>query len=191
MANLPLLYWAGLYARDASFVLAAEAHAMMTRDAFIRSDASTYHAVEYDLATGERQRGFTFQGYADKSCWPRGQAWAIYGYVRTAEATGKLAYLELAEKLADYFLTRTGSDLGSVLGFRRSGNTQCSAGHVRLGHRCFGVAGSRRAASGHPESRAMAKAGDRHAVRSLPAISCNRCGAPRPAAAGMLFETSQ
>ena len=111
MANLPLLYWAGIYARDASFVLAAEAHAMMTRDAFIRSDASTYHAVEYDLATGERQRGFTFQGYADESCWPRGQAWAIYGYVRTAEATGKLAYLELAEKLADYFLTRTGSDL--------------------------------------------------------------------------------
>jgi unsaturated chondroitin disaccharide hydrolase len=111
MANLPLLYWAGLHARDASFVLAAEAHAMMTRDAFIRPDASTYHAVEYDLGTGERQRGFTFQGYADESCWPRGQAWAIYGYVRTAEATGKRAYLDLAERLADYFLMRTGPDL--------------------------------------------------------------------------------
>jgi unsaturated chondroitin disaccharide hydrolase len=111
MANLPLLYWAGLYARDASFILAAEAHATMTRDAFIRSDTSTYHAVEYDLATGERQRGFTFQGYADESCWPRGQAWAIYGYVRTAEATGKRAYLDLAERLADYFLTRTGPNL--------------------------------------------------------------------------------
>jgi unsaturated chondroitin disaccharide hydrolase len=111
MANLPLLYWAGLHARDASFVLVAEAHAMMTRDAFIRPDASTYHAVEYDLGTGERQRGFTFQGYADESCWPRGQAWAIYGYVRTAEATGKRTYLDLAERLADYFLTRTGPDL--------------------------------------------------------------------------------
>jgi unsaturated chondroitin disaccharide hydrolase len=111
MANLPLLYWAGLHARDASFVLAAEAHAMMTRDAFIRPDASTYHAVEYDLGTGDRQRGFTFQGYADESCWPRGQAWAIYGYVRTAEATGKRTYLDLAERLADYFLTRTGPDL--------------------------------------------------------------------------------
>jgi unsaturated chondroitin disaccharide hydrolase len=111
MANLPLLYWAALYDRDASFVLAGEAHAMMTRGAFIRPDNSTYHAVEYDLATGKRQRGFTFQGSADESCWPRGQAWAIYGYVRTAEATGKREYLDLAETLAHYYLRRTGSDL--------------------------------------------------------------------------------
>jgi unsaturated chondroitin disaccharide hydrolase len=111
MANLPLLYWGGLHARDASFVLVAEAHAMMTRNAFIRPDASTYHAVEYDLGTGERQRGFTFQGYADESCWPRGQAWAIYGYVKTADATGKRTYLDLAERLAHYFLKRTGPDL--------------------------------------------------------------------------------
>jgi unsaturated chondroitin disaccharide hydrolase len=111
MANLPLLYWAGLYGRDASFVLAGEAHAIMTRNAFIRPDHSTYHAVEYDLATGERRRGFTFQGSADESCWPRGQAWAIYGYVRTAEATGRREYLDLAETLADYYLRRTGADL--------------------------------------------------------------------------------
>jgi len=108
---LPLLYWAGLYSRDASFVLAGEAHAIMTRTAFIRPDHSTYHAVEYDLDTGERRRGFTFQGSADESCWPRGQAWAIYGYVRTAEATGKREYLDLAETLADYYLRRTGPDL--------------------------------------------------------------------------------
>jgi unsaturated chondroitin disaccharide hydrolase len=111
MANLPLLYWAGLYDRDASFILTAEAHARMTRRAFIRPDHSTYHAVEYDLPTGERRRGFTFQGSADESCWPRGQAWAIYGYVRTAEATGKRDYLELAELLAAYYLRRTGPDL--------------------------------------------------------------------------------
>ena len=111
MANLPLLYWAGLYSRDASFVLTGEAHAIMTRGAFIRPDHSTYHAVEYDVVTGERQRGFTFQGSADESCWPRGQAWAIYGYVRTAEATGKREYLDLAETLADYYLRRTGPEL--------------------------------------------------------------------------------
>lgn len=111
MANLPLLYWAAEYRRDASFTLAAEAHALMTREAFIRPDHSTYHAVEYDLSTGARTRGFTFQGHADESCWPRGQAWAIYGYTRTAEATGKLLYLDLAERLADYFLARTGPAL--------------------------------------------------------------------------------
>lgn len=111
MANLPLLYWAAKYRDDASFTLAGEAHAMMTREAFIRPDLSTYHAVEYDIATGKRARGFTFQGHADSSCWPRGQAWAIYGYTRTAEATGKRAYLDLAEELAGYFLKRTGPSL--------------------------------------------------------------------------------
>lgn len=110
MANLPLLYWAGRYSHDASFVLTGKAHADMTRGAFIRPDHSTYHAVEYDPATGERQRGFTFQGSSDESCWPRGQGWAIYGYVRTAEATGKREYLDLAETLAEYYLRRTGPD---------------------------------------------------------------------------------
>ena len=111
MANLPLLYWAAKYKDDASFTLAGEAHAMMTREAFIRPDRSTYHAVEYDIATGERARGFTFQGYADSSCWSRGQAWAIYGYTRTAEATAKRTYLDLAEQLSDYFLERAGPSL--------------------------------------------------------------------------------
>ena len=66
MANLPLLYWAAAHADDGSFRLAGEAHARMTGRAFIRDDASTYHAVEYDLETGDRSRGFTFQGAFEK-----------------------------------------------------------------------------------------------------------------------------
>ncbi len=111
MANLPLLYWAADHADDGSFRLAAEAHAQMTRAAFIRDDLSTYHAVEYDLASGARTRGFTFQGAFDESCWPRGQAWAIYGFAATARATSKQEYLALAESLADYFLARLDAGL--------------------------------------------------------------------------------
>jgi unsaturated chondroitin disaccharide hydrolase len=110
MANLSLLYWAADHADDGSFRLAAEAHALKTRDAFIRDDDSTYHAVEYDLPTGARKRGYTFQGYADESLWSRGQAWAIYGYVETAAATGKLDYLSFAERLAERYLERLGAD---------------------------------------------------------------------------------
>ncbi len=106
MANLSLLYWAADRADDGSFRLAAEAHARMTQGAFIRPDLSTYHAVEYDLASGERTRGYTFQGAFDESCWPRGQGWAIYGFAATARATGKPEYRELAERLADYYLAR-------------------------------------------------------------------------------------
>ena len=109
MANLPLLYWAARQTGDSSFTAAGEAHAVMTRGAFIRPDLSTYHAVEYDVMTGTRRRGFTFQGYANESCWSRGQSWAVLGYAATAEATGDLKYLNLACSLADYFLDRLGA----------------------------------------------------------------------------------
>lgn len=108
MANLPLLYWASRHSGDGSYRLAAEAHAQMTAKGFIRPDLSTYHAVEYDTRTGERVRGYTFQGFADESAWSRGQGWAIYGYVVSARETGKREYLELAEKLAGYYLQRLG-----------------------------------------------------------------------------------
>jgi len=106
MANLSLLYWASNYSGDGSYRLAAEAHADMTARAFIRPDDSTYHAVEYDVESGERKRGYTFQGAADESAWTRGQGWAIYGYVTSARETGKRKYLELAERLATYYVRR-------------------------------------------------------------------------------------
>jgi unsaturated chondroitin disaccharide hydrolase len=108
MANLPLLYWAGAYSGDASFTLAAEAHARLTASSFIRPDASTYHAVEYDLPSGRRRRGYTFQGFRDESTWSRGQAWAVYGYAATAAATGNPEYARTAARLADHFLERAG-----------------------------------------------------------------------------------
>jgi unsaturated chondroitin disaccharide hydrolase len=110
LANLPLLYWAADTSKDGSFRLAAEAHALTSREAFVRPDMSTYHAVEYDDVSGERLRAYTFQGAANESCWSRGQAWAILGFTATASATGKREYLELAERLADYFLFRLGND---------------------------------------------------------------------------------
>jgi len=104
MANLPLLYWAGEQTKNDSFIVAAELHAQSTERTFIRDDLSTYHAVEYDLPGGTRNRGYTFQGMGDESFWSRGQGWAILGYAETARATGNRRYLELAHTLADKFL---------------------------------------------------------------------------------------
>ena len=106
MANLPLLYWAARHTDDGSFRFAAEAHARKSWDAFVRPDGSTYHAVEYDTHTGERRRGYTFQGYADESLWSRGQGWAIYGLVETARETGDVDYLHRAERLAQVYVDR-------------------------------------------------------------------------------------
>lgn len=106
MANLSLLYWAARYSGDGSYRLVADAHASMTAISFVRPDDSTYHAVEYDVVTGDRVRGYTFQGAFDESAWSRGQGWAIYGYVHSARETGKYEYLNLAENLANYYIKR-------------------------------------------------------------------------------------
>ena len=111
MANLPLLYWAANHSGDGSYRMAADAHAAMTAKGFLRPNWSTYHAVEYDEATGQRTRGFTFQGAGDESDWARGQGWAIYGYVESLRETRKARYLDLAEKTANYYLERLGDRL--------------------------------------------------------------------------------
>jgi unsaturated chondroitin disaccharide hydrolase len=108
MANIPLLYWASEFSGDASFRLAGLAHAAMTEKAFIRPDGTLYHAVEYDTETGERRRGYTFQGYSDESSWSRGAGWAVYGYAATAAATGDRRWLDLAVRIAEGWLVELG-----------------------------------------------------------------------------------
>lgn len=110
MANIPLLYWAAEHTGDASFRAVAELHARKTEAAFVRADGSTYHAVEYEPDTGERRRGYTFQGYSDESFWSRGQGWAAIGFAATAAANGSRHDLVLACQLADVFLDRLGND---------------------------------------------------------------------------------
>lgn len=111
MANLPLLYWAAAETGDASFRDLGAAHTRMAAGAFVRPDCSTYHAVEYDPESGVKRRGFTFQGAADESCWPRGQAWAIKGFAASAEAAADAGFFALAEDLGRYFLARLDAGL--------------------------------------------------------------------------------
>ena len=143
MANLPLLYWAADRAGDASFRLVADAHATSTARAFLRDDDSTFHAVEYDEHTGLRVRGYTFQGYADDSAWSRGQAWAIYGYARSARETGKRAHLDVANRVVAYYLNHLGDDPVPPWDFdapRAPGNPKDSAAAAIVASALFDLA---------------------------------------------------
>ena len=122
MAVLPLLFWAAAESSDLSFGAAAEAHAKTTQQNFVRPDDSTGHAAEFDRVTGLATRKFTFRGYSDDSCWSRGQAWAIYGFVAAARATSKIEYLNLAERLCGHFLSRLDDTLIPFWDFDDSSN---------------------------------------------------------------------
>jgi unsaturated chondroitin disaccharide hydrolase len=63
-----------------------------------------------DVVTGAPRYGNTQQGYADDSCWSRGQAWGIYGFLLSYIYTGDATMIALSKRLANYFLNRLPED---------------------------------------------------------------------------------
>ena len=108
--NLPLLYWASEQTGDPRFAEAAKAHVVQAAKYLIREDASTFHTYYMDVKTGAPRYGNTQQGYADDSCWSRGQAWGIYGFLLSYIYTGDKEMVALSKKLANYFLNRLPED---------------------------------------------------------------------------------
>src|SRR5699024_5358011 len=108
--NLSLLYFASEKTGDDKYRIAANRHAKLTQKYIVRENATTYHTYFFDRQTGEAIRGETAQGYAHDSCWARGQAWGIYGFTLSYLHTGDSSYLETAEQIADYFLSRLPKD---------------------------------------------------------------------------------
>ena len=104
MMNLPLLYRESELIGDKRFYYIAEAHADKTIQTHIRPDGSVRHIVDLDPATGEIKEVLGGQGYSADSAWSRGQAWAVYGYVLSYIHTGKQEYLDVAKRVANYFI---------------------------------------------------------------------------------------
>lgn len=111
MMNLPLLWWARHHTGDRRWADVARAHADRTARSLLRPDGSTFHLARIG-DDGEPFWQGTFQGAADDSCWARGQAWAISGYLTMACETGLGRYAETARRLLDYYCDS--HDLGEL-----------------------------------------------------------------------------
>ena len=98
LMNLELLEWGD------PFDTMAIQHANTAMRNHFRKDFSTWHVVDYDLATGEPRRKITRQGAADGSTWSRGEAWALYAYTMLYRYTRDRAYLSQAEHIARFIL---------------------------------------------------------------------------------------
>ncbi|ORT52310.1 hypothetical protein ST37_02840 [Vibrio sp. qd031] len=114
MENLPLLMWAYSETGNETYKQVAIGHAETCMKYIIRGDYSTYHTYDFDPTTNSPIGGKTHQGYADESCWSRGQAWAIHGYAQLALMTGDRKYAETSAKLAEYMLEKITDDLVPV-----------------------------------------------------------------------------
>ena len=109
--NLPLLYWATDQTGAPHYRAAAERHLTQAARHLVRPDASTFHTFHMDTQTGAPLYGTTHQGFADDSCWARGQAWGIYGFALGYAHSGRTDLVVLSAKLANYFLNRLPDDL--------------------------------------------------------------------------------
>lgn len=110
MENLGLLFWAAQQAGPPGYRDIAIAHANTTIATIVRPDGSTYHSFVFDPDTGQPLRGETVQGFADESCWSRGQSWGIHGFAMAYQYTGDERFLATALRLADYALAHLPDD---------------------------------------------------------------------------------
>lgn len=104
MMNLELLCWSADEIREARYKVIAIDHANTTMKNHFRPDFSSYHVVDYDLATGKVAAKKTAQGNADSSAWARGQSWGLYGYIMMYRFTKEPSYLDLARNIARFLL---------------------------------------------------------------------------------------
>lgn len=102
MMNLPLLWWAHHHTGARAWADTARTHADRTAHSLVRADGSTYHLARISDEGKPFWQG-TFQGASDESCWARGQAWAISGYLTMACETGSAEYARIAARLLDYY----------------------------------------------------------------------------------------
>jgi unsaturated chondroitin disaccharide hydrolase len=122
MQNLALLHWAHRETGVEEFREVAELHAETTRRHIVRPDGTSYHTFRFDPASGEPLRGETHQGFADESCWSRGQAWLIHGFAQCYQATGNPGHLDTARLLAAKAEELMGDDKVPVWDYRLSGD---------------------------------------------------------------------
>ncbi len=105
MMNIPQLYWAAKEIGDERFSKIAKRYADMAMKDHVRDDGSVNHIVSHDVETGEVIETFGGQGCGVGSCWSRGDAWALYGFILSYIHTKDEKYLNTAKKVANYFIT--------------------------------------------------------------------------------------
>ncbi len=110
MMNIPQLYWASREIDDTRFKKIAIRYADMAMRDHVRPDGSVNHIVVHDSEKPdtviETKGG---QGYGVGSCWSRGDAWALYGFILSYIHTKEERYLDTAKKVAQYFITNVAS----------------------------------------------------------------------------------
>ena len=106
--NLRLDYWAAAETGDPVFREGAMRHLDVTIRDFLRPDGSSIEFIEYHQTEDRILRHFTLLGVDDDSCWSRGQAWAIAGFLRAWQEFGETRYRDAGRAVFGYWQGKRG-----------------------------------------------------------------------------------
>ena len=120
--NLPLLFWASEVTGDPRFGHIAKAHAETVLKYFIDEDGAVRHICCFDPENGDFIEAMGGQGYAFDSAWSRGASWAIYGLAMVYRYTNDEKYLDVAKKVAEFFVKNIKEDYIPAWDFRAPNN---------------------------------------------------------------------
>jgi len=107
MSNIGLVFYAAQQTDDAELWRIARQHCLTNRRYLVRGDGSTAHEGIFDPQSGCFLRQQTRQGWRADSSWARGQTWAINGFCEAFDYTQDEAFLDTAERLAEFYIQRT------------------------------------------------------------------------------------
>ena len=110
LLNIPLLYWASEVTGDPKYGEIAWNHFKATAANNVREDGTTFHTFYFDPETGLPREGKTHQGAFDDSCWARGQAWGVYGFLLTYIYKHNEDAIPVFENCANCFLNKLPAD---------------------------------------------------------------------------------
>jgi unsaturated chondroitin disaccharide hydrolase len=114
--NLTVPIWFARQRDDAQLDEIARHAIDVIAEHLVRPDGSAAQVLLFDPA-GNPTGVDTYQGYSPDGCWSRGQAWGIYGYAAAARVCRSAHYLEIADRLADYWIDRVQDDPSPVWDF--------------------------------------------------------------------------
>lgn len=108
--NVGLIFFAARETGDRRLNSIALRHAHTVRRTLVRGDGSTAQEGIFDPDSGEFVRQATHQGHRGDSCWSRGLAWAVYGFMSCYEYTRDPNFLSTAMACADFYIAHSPSD---------------------------------------------------------------------------------
>jgi unsaturated chondroitin disaccharide hydrolase len=104
------LWWAWKETGNTIYRDRATAHLLKLAQNFVRADGSTLQLGFYNSSSGAFVGGDVKQGISADSTWSRGQGWAIHAYATAYAQTGNSAFLDIAKKVANYWIANVPSD---------------------------------------------------------------------------------